>query len=180
MSPELLPSAPHTVLPEENCCFVDVPQGHLFEWWSIFFNSLNANTRKEQSEPTATYIQTVHHYDYDQDRSLESRSLKSLLKLKLASFPHLGPKWRERAQGKLRKTRKARRMDKSQKPKSALTARPHPFHGAPAPRKFSFGGAAARPRWRARTTPFRNDQDRDNRAPARWRWRVRAIASGST
>ncbi|MED6163930.1 hypothetical protein PIB30_084870 [Stylosanthes scabra] len=30
-------------------------------------------------------------------------------------------------------------------------------------RKLSFGGAAARPRWRACATPFHNDQDSDNR-----------------
>ncbi|MED6150357.1 hypothetical protein PIB30_071533 [Stylosanthes scabra] len=35
---------------------VDVPQGHLFEWWSIFFNSLNGNTEKEQSEPALPHI----------------------------------------------------------------------------------------------------------------------------
>ncbi|MED6212450.1 hypothetical protein PIB30_083453 [Stylosanthes scabra] len=60
-----------------------------------------------------------------------------------------GPKWRERAQGKLRRTRKARRMDKSQKPKSALTARPPPLHGAPAP---SFLNEEVFLWWRDRTT----------------------------
>ncbi|MED6136729.1 hypothetical protein PIB30_058492 [Stylosanthes scabra] len=52
-------------------------------------------------------------------------------------------------------------------------ARPRPLYLM---RKSSVGGAAAKPRWRARATLFRNAQDKESRAPARWRWRVHTIA----
>ncbi|MED6209636.1 hypothetical protein PIB30_056676 [Stylosanthes scabra] len=51
-------------------------------------------------------------------------------------------------------------------------ARPRPLFLM---RKFFVGGATARPRSHARTTPFRNDQDYDNLAPAQRRWRVHGI-----
>ncbi|MED6175428.1 hypothetical protein PIB30_078226, partial [Stylosanthes scabra] len=82
-----------------------------------------------------------------------------------------GQKCRGRAQGKLKRTREARRMDK--KPKKSPTqrrlraralkmARPRPpFLNM----EVSVGGAPARPRWCARPTPFRNAQDKDLARP---------------
>ncbi|MED6185290.1 hypothetical protein PIB30_055601, partial [Stylosanthes scabra] len=97
------------------------------------------------------------------------------------------PKCRGRAQGKLKRTREARRIDK--KPKKSPTqsrpcaralkmARPRPpFLNM----EVSVGGALARPRWCAHATPFRNAQDKDltrprdvGGAPARCRLRARA------
>ncbi|MED6207092.1 hypothetical protein PIB30_032673 [Stylosanthes scabra] len=84
------------------------------------------------------------------------------------SFPqHKGPKCRRKAQGKLKRTREARRIDK--KPKKSPTqrrprvralkmARPHPpFLNM----EVSVGGAPAQPRWCARATPFCNAQHKD-------------------
>ncbi|MED6209357.1 hypothetical protein PIB30_053906 [Stylosanthes scabra] len=82
-----------------------------------------------------------------------------------------GPKCRGRAQGKLKKNKEARRMDK--KPKKSPTqcqprsralkmARPRPLF---LNMKVSVGGAPARLRWCAHTTPFCNAQDKDLACP---------------
>ncbi|MED6149504.1 hypothetical protein PIB30_063192, partial [Stylosanthes scabra] len=65
-------------------------------------------------------------------------------------------------------------------PNTASTAHPRPKDAHPRPPLLKMevfvGGAPARPRWRARDTPFRNAQDKDlarprdgGGAPA-WRW----------
>ncbi|MED6167459.1 hypothetical protein PIB30_002941 [Stylosanthes scabra] len=61
-------------------------------------------------------------------------------------------------------------MDKNQKkPNPALTTRPRPPDGAPAPPllngEVSIGGAPAQPRWRTRATLFRNLYDKDTARP---------------
>ncbi|MED6145112.1 hypothetical protein PIB30_021921 [Stylosanthes scabra] len=75
-----------------------------------------------------------------------------------------GPKCRGRAQGKLKLTREARRVDKKpkKKPNPVLDRAPVPplLNG-----EVSVGGPPARPRWPARATLFRNLHDKDMARP---------------
>ncbi|MED6153474.1 hypothetical protein PIB30_102333 [Stylosanthes scabra] len=80
-----------------------------------------------------------------------------------------GPKCGGRVQRKLKRTREARRMDKKpkKKPNLASTA-PSRWRAARPPflnMEVFVGGAPARPRRGARTTPFRNAQDKDLTRP---------------
>ncbi|MED6157173.1 hypothetical protein PIB30_020840 [Stylosanthes scabra] len=82
-----------------------------------------------------------------------------------------GPKCRGRTQGKLKRTREARRTDK--KPKKSPTMRQPraraPKMARPRPPFLNMevlvGGAPARPILCARATPFRNAQDKDLARP---------------